>query len=150
LINDFELVKDIVSNIRTIRKDKNISFKNTIDLAVMNTDNFTRDFDSVITKMGNIASLDYISEKLDAALSFRVKSNEYFIPMGDAIDTEAEKAKIEEELKYTQGFLKSVQGKLSNDRFVANAPEKVVAIERKKEAEALAKIEALKASLRNL
>jgi valyl-tRNA synthetase len=100
--------------------------------------------------MGYIANLDYVSQKVEAALSFRVKTNEYFIPMGGAIDIEAEKKKLQEELKYNEGFLKSVQGKLKNKRFVDNAPEQVVASERKKEADALAKIEALKASLASM
>ena len=91
-----------------------------------------------------------MSDKVDGALSFRVKSNEYLIPIGDAIDVEAEKAKLEEELKYNEGFLKSVQKKLSNERFVNNAPEKVIAIERQKEADALSKIETIKASLNSL
>ncbi len=150
IISDFEVVKEVVSGIRTIRKDKNISFKNTIDLAVMNTEKFTTDFDAVIIKMGNVENLSYVSEKVSAALSFRVKSNEYFIPMGGAIDVEAEKIKLTEELKYNEGFLKSVQGKLSNKRFVDNAPEQVVASERKKEADAIAKIAALKSSLAGL
>ena len=83
-------------------------------------------------------------------MTFRVKSNEYFIPMAGAIDVEAEIKKLTEELHYTEGFLKSVQKKLSNERFVAGAPEQVVASERKKEADALAKIETLKASLASL
>jgi valyl-tRNA synthetase len=143
IIVDFETIKEVVSGIRTIRKDKNISFKNTIDLVVMNTEKFTSDFDAIVSKMGNVESMSYVSEKIEAALSFRVKSNEYFIPMSGVIDTKAEKIKLQEELKYIEGFLKSVQGKLKNERFVNNAPEKVVAIERQKEAEAMVKIEAL-------
>ncbi len=149
-IDEFESVKEIVSGIRTIRKDKNISFKNTIDLFVMNSDDFTSDFDTIISKMGNISEFNYVDKKVDAAMSFRVKANEYFIPMGDSIDAEAEKVKLVEELKYTEGFLKSVQGKLKNERFVNNAPEQVVAVERKKEAEAIAKIETLKVSIAGL
>ncbi len=150
IITDFEMLKEVVSGIRTIRKDKNISFKNTIDLAVMNAEKFTTDFDAIISKMGNVANLGYVSEKVETALSFRVKSNEYFIPMSGAIDIEAEKVKLKEELKYTEGFLRSVQGKLKNERFVNNAPEKVVTIERQKEAEAIAKIETLKKSIASL
>ena len=82
--------------------------------------------------------------------NFFIKSNEYFVPIGGAIDVEAEIAKITEELQYTEGFLKSVQGKLKNERFVNNAPEQVVAMERQKEADALAKIETLKTSLASL
>ncbi len=100
--------------------------------------------------MGNIANLEYVNEQVEGALSFRVKSNDYFIPVGGAIDVEAEIAKLEEELKYTEGFLNSVNKKLSNERFVNNAPEKVVAVEKAKQADAEAKIEALKASLASL
>lgn len=150
IISDFEIVKEIVSGIRTIRKDKNIPFKVAIHLSVINSDNFTEDYNPVIKKIGNISEISYVSEKVEKSLSFRVKSNEYFIPMGDAVDVEAEKIKLLEELKYTEGFLKSVQGKLSNTRFVDNAPEQVVAVERRKEAEAIAKIEALKISIAGL
>jgi valyl-tRNA synthetase len=91
-----------------------------------------------------------VTEAVEGALSFRVKSNEYFIPIAGSIDVVAEKAKLEEELKYTEGFLKSVQKKLSNERFVNNAPEQVITNERKKEADALAKIETLQASIKTL
>ncbi|WP_298368854.1 valine--tRNA ligase [uncultured Lutibacter sp.] len=150
LIEGFKIASEVISGIRTIRKDKNISFKEQIEFSVLNNDNVSDDFDAVIEKLGNLSSLNYVSEKVDGALSFRVKSNEYFIPMGDAIDVEAEKAKLEEELKYNEGFLKSVQKKLSNERFVNNAPEQVIAMERKKEADALSKIETIKASLSSL
>src|SRR5690606_4731780 len=100
--------------------------------------------------LGNLSKLEVTDASLDGALSFRVKSNEYFIPISGAIDVEAEIAKITEELKYTKGFLKSVQGKLSNERFVNNAPEQVVAIERKKASDAEAKIETLEKSLASL
>ncbi|UMB60887.1 valine--tRNA ligase [Lutibacter sp. A80] len=150
LINDFKIASEVISGIRNIRKDKNISFKDQIEFSVLNNDNVSSDFDKVIEKLGNLSAINYVTEKVDGALSFRVKSNEYFIPMGDAIDVEAEKAKLEEELKYTEGFLKSVQKKLSNERFVNNAPEKVIAIERQKEADALSKIETIKTSLNSL
>ncbi len=147
LINEFKIASEVISGIRNIRKEKNIAFKDQIDFAVLNNDKVNTDFDAVIEKLGNLSSINYVTEKVDGALSFRVKSNEYFIPMGDAIDIEAEKTKLEEELKYTEGFLKSVQKKLSNERFVTGAPEQVVASEKRKEADALAKIETLKASL---
>ncbi len=94
--------------------------------------------------------MDYTAEKIAGALTFRVKSNEYFIPAADTINLDEEIKKIKEELNYTEGFLKSVQKKLSNERFVQNAPEQVVSAERKKEADALAKIETLKSSLASL
>jgi len=150
IIQNFKVASEVISGIRNIRKEKNIAFKNEIDFSVLNNDKVNSDFDAVIEKLGNLSSVNYVTEKVDGALSFRVKSNEYFIPMGDAIDVEAEKAKLEEELKYNEGFLKSVQGKLKNERFVNNAPEQVVASERKKEADALAKIETIKASLNSL
>ena len=150
IINEFVFASEVISGVRKIRKDKNIAFKNEIDLKVQNNDNVSDSFDKVIAKMGNIANLDYVNEQVEGALSFRVKSNDYFIPVGGAIDVEAEIAKLEEELKYTEGFLNSVNKKLSNERFVNNAPEKVVAIEKAKQADAEAKIEALKTSLASL
>lgn len=144
LIEEFDFVKDLISGIRTIRKDQNISFKESIVLNVMNNENFTQNFDHLVMKMGNISEVVYISNKVENAMSFRVKSNEYFIPIDEKIDIEAEKVKIQEELIYLQGFLKSVQNKLSNERFVGSAPEAVVAAERKKEIDTLNKIEALK------
>ena len=150
LISDFETVKDVVSGIRTIRKDKNIAFKDAIELMVLNNEGLDSKYNDVISKMGNISEVKIVSEPVEGALTFRVLSNEYFIPMEGSIDVEAEIEKLQEELKYTEGFLKSVQGKLKNDRFVNNAPEQVVASEKKKEADALAKIETLKSSLASL
>jgi valyl-tRNA synthetase len=150
ILDGFEFASDVVSGIRTIRKEKNIAFKNSIELLVLNNAAQTKTFDSIISKLGNISSLEYTNEAVENALSFRVKSNEYFIPANDTIDVVAELSKLEQELKYTEGFLKSVQKKLSNERFVSGAPEQVVASEKKKEADAIAKIETLKASLKNL
>ena len=147
MLDGFEFASDVVSGIRTIRKEKNIAFKNTIEFLVLNNESQTKDFDAIISKLGNISNLNYTTETVDNALSFRVKSNEYFIPANDTIDVAAEISKLEDELKYTEGFLKSVQKKLSNERFVSGAPEQVVASEKKKEADAVAKIETLKASL---
>ena len=150
LIANFKVASEVISGIRNIRKEKNIAFKDQIEFSVLNNDNINTAFDAVIEKLGNLATINYVTEKVDDALSFRVKSNEYFIPMGDAIDVEAEKAKLEDELKYNEGFLMSVQKKLGNERFVNNAPEQVIKNERKKESDALAKIETIKASLNSL
>ncbi len=150
LIKEFAHASEVIAGVRKIRKEKNISFKNEIELSVLNNEEASKTFDAVIAKMGKISSLDYVDGSVEGALSFRVKSNEYFIPIGGAIDVEAEKKKIQEELNYTEGFLKSVEKKLSNERFVNNAPEKVVAVEKAKKADAEAKIEALRASLKNL
>src|SRR5699024_2811883 len=149
-LSQFALVKEVVSNVRNIRKEKNISFKNTIDLSVINAEQLPAEFDSIIRKMGNIAALNAVDSQQENALSFRVKSNEYFIPMDGHIDVEAEIDKLEKELSYNQGFLKSVDKKLSNARFVDNAPEAVVAKERQKQADAKAKIEAITEQLKNL
>ena len=150
LISEFEMASEVVSGIRNIRKQKNISFKEKIGFSVVNNENASESFDEVIIKLGNLEHIDYVSEAVDGALTFRVKANEYFIPMEGSIDVEAEIKKLNDELNYTEGFLKSVQKKLSNERFVNGAPEQVVASERKKEADALAKIETLKASLSSL
>ena len=150
LISEFDFASEVISNIRNIRKQKNIAFKDAIGFSVVNNEDVDSTFDEVITKMGNLSSFEYVNEPIDGALTFRVKSNEYFIPMEGSIDVDAEIKKLTEELNYTEGFLKSVQKKLSNERFVNNAPEQVVASEKKKEADALAKIETIKASLASL
>ena len=149
-ITDFETTMEIISGIRTIRKDKNIAFKDPIELKAVNNDNVSTYFDAVIQKLGNITSFDYVTDKVDGALSFRVKSNEYFVPVTGNINIDEEIAKLTEELNYTNGFLKSVRSKLSNEKFVAGAPEKVLEIERKKEADALAKIATIEQSLASL
>ncbi|MGG5485650.1 valine--tRNA ligase [Gaetbulibacter sp. PBL-D1] len=150
LITEFDFASQVVSGIRSVRKDKNIAFKDAIAFSVLNNEQIQPTFDEVIKKLGNLEEVAYVTEAVEGALTFRVKSNEYFIPMSGAIDVEAEIKKLTEELNYTEGFLKSVQKKLSNERFVNNAPEQVVASEKKKEADALAKIETLKASLASL
>jgi valyl-tRNA synthetase len=150
LIADFEFTTEVIAGLRTIRKEKNIAMKEAIDLKVVNSEKVSTYFDSVIMKLGNIVSLEYITGKIDGALAYRVKSNEYFIPVSGTIDVAAEIVKLTEELKYTQGFLRSVQGKLSNEKFVSGAPEKVLENERKKEADALAKIATIEQSLKSL
>ncbi|MBZ9778265.1 valine--tRNA ligase [Psychroflexus sp. CAK8W] len=150
LITEFSFAAEVISGIRTIRKEKNIAFKNPIDLVVLNNEPASENFDSVILKMGNIKNLSYTDSPVEGSLTFRVKSNEYFIPVEGAIDIEAEKGKLKEELKYYEGFLKSVEKKLSNERFVNNAPEKVVSIEKQKKEDALAQIQTITKSLQNL
>ncbi|WP_330444053.1 valine--tRNA ligase [Flavobacterium sp. C4GT6] len=150
LIADFDLAAEVISGIRTIRKDKNIPFKDAIEVKVINNDNSSDYFDVIVEKLGNVSSFEYVTEKVNGALTFRVKSNEYFIPVSGNVNIEEEIAKLEEELKYNRGFLKSVQAKLSNEKFVSGAPEKVVAIERQKEADALAKIATIEQSLESL
>ncbi len=150
LIADFDFTIEVISGIRTIRKDKNIPFKDTINLSIVNNEKVSTYFDAVVSKLGNISSLSYVADKVEGALSYRVKSNEYFIPIMGNIDVAAEINKLTEELNYTKGFLKSVQSKLSNEKFVSGAPEKVLENERKKEADALSKIVTIEQSLAGL
>ncbi|MDC6366027.1 MULTISPECIES: valine--tRNA ligase [Flavobacteriaceae] len=150
LISDFDFASEVISGVRTIRKEKNIPQKDSLELFMLNKEKKSDKMDAIITKLGNISKLESVDSGLEGALSFRVKSNEYFIPMDGAVDIEAEIKKITEELDYTRGFLKSVQKKLSNERFVNNAPEQVVALEKKKAADAEAKIETLEKSLASL
>ena len=150
LISKFEFASSIISGIRTIRKDKNIPFRDEIELYVINKENNDNQFMPLIQKLTNTSSIEEVSEKVDG-VSFRVKSNEYFVPISDEnIDVAAEILKLESELKRAKGFLSGIQNKLSNERFVQNAPEKVIALERKKESDTLAKIKTINDSLESL
>ena len=150
LLHTFEFVQEIISGIRTIRKEKNIAFKEEISLSVIDNEHLGNQRDSIIQKLGNISSISYTEKTIEGAISFRVKSNEYFIPILDKIDVAQEIEKLEKELSYAEGFLKSVRAKLSNEKFVNSAPAQVVENERKKEADALAKIETIQKSIENL
>jgi valyl-tRNA synthetase len=150
IIADFEFATAVVSGIRTIRKDKNIAFKDAVELFVVDNEHHTKDFDAVIQKLTNVSAITTVSEKVEGA-SFRVKSNEYFVPIAiENIDVEAEIKKLQGELKRAEGFLFGITKKLSNERFVANAPEQVITLERKKESDTIAKIETIKSSLASL
>ncbi len=150
VLQEFEVVKELISAIRNIRKEKNLPFKEKLDLSIIKKEDLNSDFFGLIRKLCNVSQIEEIDEKLDHALSFRVGANEFFIPYADSIDVEGEINKIKGELKYNKGFLISVQKKLSNERFVNNAPENVILNERKKEADALAKIAMLEESLKSL
>ena len=147
LLSNFILAEEVITNIRNIRKEKNIANKVALDLIVIDNEKANRSFDPIISKISNLSSLEYVDHKVDNAFSFVLKSNEYFVPFNEDIDVKAEIEKIEQELKYTKGFLISVSKKLSNERFVSNAPEKVVAIEKKKMADAEAKVKILEEKL---
>lgn len=147
LVDEFEFTKEVIARIRTIRKEKSITFKDVIDVKVINKEKVSNRFDSVITKLGNLSGVDEVNDKINGALTFRVKSNEYFIPITGSVNVSEEIEKLESELVYIKGFLASVQNKLSNEKFVSGAPEKVIQIERKKEADALAKIATIEESL---
>ncbi len=148
LLQQFDICFEIVSGLRSIRKDRNLPFKDAIQVQAINKENISDKTDSVISKLLNISSLQYVLEKPENAASFRYKTNEYYVILEESIDLEAERAKLQEELDYYKGFLKSVEAKLSNERFVSSAPEKVIAVERQKQADALAKIAILEDRLR--
>ena len=144
LLQRFDLVKEIISNVRNIRKQRNIAQRNELTLNFIADENFPAELSDVVVKMCNLSAITAIAEKNPAAESFMVKTTQYFIPMEDNIDVEAELKKLNDELAYLEGFLASVMKKLSNERFVQSAPEKVVANERAKQADAEAKIAAIK------
>lgn len=144
-INRFETTKLVVAGIRTIRLQKGIANREQLTLQIIGAHDHSND--CILTKMTNLATIETIEEKDPAAASFRVHATEYAIPMSNAIDVEAELKKLEAELKHAQGFLKTVMGKLGNERFVQNAPEAVVAMERKKKADAEEKIKSLEESI---
>lgn len=144
LLATFEDVKEAVSGIRKIRKEKNIAFKDAIELSVQKGDKgFNEAFNSILIKLGNLSALNLVAEEVKGAASYQVKSSTFYIPLEGFIDVEEELKKLDEELKYTKGFLNSVMKKLSNERFVNSAPEAVVAKEKEKQADAEAKIKVL-------
>ena len=144
LLMRFDLVKEIISNVRNIRKQRNIPQRKTLTLNFILDENFPAELADVVVKMCNLENVAAVEKKNPAAESFMVKTTQYFIPMEDSIDVEAELKKLSDELTYLEGFLASVMKKLSNERFVQSAPEKVVANERAKQADAEAKIAAIK------
>lgn len=150
LLTAFETASQVISGIRALRKEKNISFRDSIELLVLNKENFTEIFDPIILKLGNISKIVYVENQVEGTLSFRVGSNEYFVPIIGAINVETEIEKLKEELAYNEGFLKSVEKKLSNQGFVSGAPKKVVEMEQKKKSDAEAKIETIKLRLKGL
>ncbi|MBR6672954.1 MAG: class I tRNA ligase family protein, partial [Alistipes sp.] len=150
LLARFELAKEAITGVRNVRKQKNIAQKNALQLNVITDDNYPAEYAPVIAKICNLSSIEAISEKDPMADAFIVKTTQYFVPMGEQIDIEAETKKLNDELTYLEGFLASVMKKLSNERFVSSAPEKVVANERAKKADAEAKIAAIKERLEAL
>ncbi len=143
----FELAEKVITAIRTIRKENQIANKEAIELQVKINAKEDKSFDAVIAHLCNVSAIEYISDKPEGCFSFVVESNEYFVPFGDSIDLDAEREKLENELEYTKGFLNSVMKKLGNERFVAGAPEAVVASERKKQEDAESKIKVLEEKL---
>ena len=144
-LDAFDVVKEIVSGVRTIRLQKNIPNKDTLALQVLGDHNDA--FNPVIAKMCNLSEITKTDDKAAGAVSFLVRTTEYAVPLGNMINVEEELAKLAEELKYQQGFLASVQKKLSNESFVSKAPAKVIEMERKKQADAESKIKSIEESI---
>ncbi|MGE5424855.1 MAG: valine--tRNA ligase, partial [Syntrophothermus sp.] len=152
LIQKFEYAEEVIIAIRSIRKDKNIPFKDRINLFIRKNNNEKPDtiFDPVVIKLCNLDNLEYSEEKIENAIPFVVKNTEFYIPVTSNIDREAEIKKLREELDYTKGFLSSVEKKLSNEKFMSGAPEKVVEAERKKQADAMSRIAVLEEQISSL
>ncbi len=146
-LSRFELAKEVISAVRNIRKQKNLPQKEALILKVIADVNYPSEYECVIAKMANLAEVECVEEKDSTSAAFIVKTTQYFVPMGDLIDKDAEIKKLRGDLEYLEGFLASVMKKLSNERFVSSAPEKVVANERAKQADAEAKIAAIKEQL---
>jgi len=150
IIAEFEDCMQVVAGVRTVRQEKNIPQRDKLSISIIKHGNYNDTFDSVIKKLGNLEELGFIETKPELAAGFIVKAHEYFIPIGNLIDKDEEIKKLQEELKYTEGFLNSVSGKLSNEKFVNNAPPTVIEMERKKMADAVAKIKILKEQIEGL
>ena len=149
LAADIEAVKQIIAGVRTVRNQKNIALKEQLSLQVVGKNDFEA-YNDVTLKMANLDKIEVIAEKSADASSFMVGTDEFAVPLGDLIDVAAEIEKAEAQLKHLEGFLMGVRKKLSNENFVAHAPEKVVALERKKESDSVEKIAALKATIEEL
>jgi len=146
MLNDVETLKQVVSGVRTVRAQKNIAQKEKLTLQIVNSQ-LLGNYGDAVMKMANLESITTVSEKPATASTFMVGTVEYAVPLGNMIDVEAEIQKMETQLQHLEGFLAGVMKKLSNERFVANAPEAVVALERKKQSDSEEKIAALKASI---
>ena len=151
MLSGFENASTIISEVRNIRKSKNISPKEKISLYQKASNGESKSlFDDTIIKLCNLDKLEITKDKVENAISFVVKQNEYFIPFNSAIDVDAEKERLQKELDYMQGFLKSVMVKLGNEKFVANAKPEILSNENKKKEDAEARIKAIEEVLSSL
>jgi valyl-tRNA synthetase len=151
IIENMDEVFEVISGIRNIRSTREISPKQTLKVFIKTKDNEKLiPFHGVMQKMANLSEIEYTDEKVENCDSFIIKGDEFSIPMEGLVDSEHQKQKLLKELEYTKGFLAGVEKKLSNERFVQNAPEKVIEVERKKKFDAEAKIRALEESLASL
>ncbi len=151
LLDHFEEMKELIGAVRNLRQEKNLSPREPLHLKITaNGTAYDTNLLPVVSKLANLASVDFVDKHGDGAITFLVRTTEYSVPMADLIDMDVEKARLEEELKYNQGFLQSVMKKLDNERFVNSAPAQVVEMEKKKQADAEEKIRALEARLSKL
>ncbi len=150
IIEEFKFVSDVITSIRSLRKKHNISFKESIELSVINNEGVSVKYDSIIKKICNVNAILYVKNEVKDVISFRMNTNIYFIPLSTEVDVKDEILKLENELNYNSGFLKSVEKKLSNKKFAENAPESVIEIEKKKKSDAMAKIDLIKESIKKL
>ena len=152
LLEEFDFVREVIMGVRKVRKEKNIPMREEISLLIKKNEGEEPKtfFDPVVSKLCKLSTLAYTDTKEEGAVSFIIRSTEFYIPLEGSVDLEAEIQKLEEELKYAQGFLKSVDKKLSNERFVNNAPEQVVEKEKQKKADAESKIRVIEEQLASL
>ena len=150
LINDFNNTIEVVSGIRNIRKERNIAKKEELDLFVINNEEAQNDLDSIIIKLGNLSKIEYTKTKVEQAFSFMVKSNQFFIPLSANFDKASELEKLNKDLDYTKGFLKIIESKLSNKKFIENAPKHLVENEQNKLTDAKEKIRILTEKINSL
>ena len=143
ILKEFENTEQVISSIRNFRKQNNIPKKEQLSLFIIENKDLNKEMDSLIYKLGNISNIQYTNNKIEKSFSFRIKSNEYFIPLNGSLDINDELNKLEKELDYTKGFLESVNKKLNNQKFVNNAPENIVINEKKKQSDAKQRIEIL-------
>ncbi len=147
----FEVVMEVITNIRNLRKQKNISPKEKLQVfEKVNQGEVIKTYDGIIIKLGNLSSFEYVTAKVENAFSFNTNHAEFYIPLTQDVNVDEEKERIAKELEYNKGFLKSVQVKLANERFVANAKPELIELERKKQTDAEAKIKALEEQLKSL
>jgi valyl-tRNA synthetase len=149
VLDQFAIAQQIIAEVRTIRKQKNIPAKQPLDLYVKST-NAQSAFDDIIAKLSPVNAIQFVTDKPQGALGFVVKGVEYFVPVAGNINVDEERAKLQKEIEYNIGFLNAVQKKLANERFVQNAKPEVLDVERRKQADAEAKIKALQEQLANL
>ncbi|MCE3279351.1 MAG: valine--tRNA ligase [Bacteroidetes bacterium] len=151
IVKHFEVVMEVITNIRNLRKQKNISPKEKLQVfEKVNQGEVIKTYDDIIVKLCNLSSFEYVNEKVENAFSFVLKHAEFFVPLSQNIDVEAEKERLAKDLEYNKGFLKSVEIKLANEKFLANAKPELLENERKKQADALAKIKAIEEQLASL